>query len=277
MLDDAKNLPDDPSELKDLVTLLARELKNRDLKIADLKHQLAGHNRHRFGSKSESLDQLQLALENEEIALAAVDEVEPSIPEPTAPEEKAKPRRKPLPDHLDRRETVITPGDACAKCGGNLKTLGEDITEELEYIPGGFVVNRFVRPRMACACCEAICQAPLPSRPPRCTAHSKRTGLLCKSPAVRGWTVCRMLGARGGHGSPAAVYLGPSPATLPTTTIRTECDPIRETGRIHSIANNKRGTTNEVHTRRHSTHRACHCRFSRRARKSYFRRVQGRA
>ena len=165
MLDDAKNLPDDPSELKDLVTLLARELKNRDLKIADLQHQLAGQNRHRFGSKSESLDQLQLALENEEIAVAAVEEVEPSIPEATAPEEKAKPRRKPLPDHLDRRETVIVPGDACAKCGGNLKTLGEDITEELEYIPGGFVVNRFVRPRMACACCEAICQAPLPSRP----------------------------------------------------------------------------------------------------------------
>ena len=62
MLDDAKNLPDDPSELKDLVALLARELKNRDLKIADLRHQLAGHKRHRFGSKSESLDQLQLAL-----------------------------------------------------------------------------------------------------------------------------------------------------------------------------------------------------------------------
>jgi transposase len=46
-----------------------------------------------------------------------------------------------------------------------LKTLGEDITEELEYVPGRFVVNRFVRPRMACAGCEAICQAPLPSRP----------------------------------------------------------------------------------------------------------------
>ena len=90
MLDDAKNLPDDPSELKDLVTLLARELKNRDLKIADLQHQLAGQNRHRFGSKSESLDQLQLALENEEIAVAAVEEVEPSIPEATAPEEKGQ-------------------------------------------------------------------------------------------------------------------------------------------------------------------------------------------
>lgn len=33
---------------------------------------------------------------------------------------------------------------------------------------------------------------------PRCTANCKRTGLLCKNPAVRGWTVCRMHGARGG-------------------------------------------------------------------------------
>ena len=33
---------------------------------------------------------------------------------------------------------------------------------------------------------------------PRCTAKSKRTGLPCKSPAVRGWKVCRMHGAGGG-------------------------------------------------------------------------------
>lgn len=32
----------------------------------------------------------------------------------------------------------------------------------------------------------------------RCNAHSKRTGLPCKNPAVRGWNVCRMHGARGG-------------------------------------------------------------------------------
>lgn len=38
---------------------------------------------------------------------------------------------------------------------------------------------------------------------PRCTAHSKRTGKPCKSPAVRGWTVCRMHGARGGSKSGA--------------------------------------------------------------------------
>ena len=33
---------------------------------------------------------------------------------------------------------------------------------------------------------------------PRCTARSKRTGFPCKSPAVKGWTVCRMHGAGGG-------------------------------------------------------------------------------
>jgi hypothetical protein len=36
---------------------------------------------------------------------------------------------------------------------------------------------------------------------PRCTAKSKRSGQPCKNPAVRGWSVCRMHGARGGHGS----------------------------------------------------------------------------
>jgi hypothetical protein len=39
---------------------------------------------------------------------------------------------------------------------------------------------------------------------PRCKAHSKRTGLPCGSPAVRGWSVCRMHGARGGASPGAA-------------------------------------------------------------------------
>ena len=33
---------------------------------------------------------------------------------------------------------------------------------------------------------------------PRCTATAKSTGARCKCPAVRGWTVCRLHGARGG-------------------------------------------------------------------------------
>lgn len=162
MLDEINSLPDDPSELKSVAVQLAATVKSQALRIAKLEHQLAGHRRHRFGSTSETMDQLELRLEEEEIAAAKIEP--PALPD-TAAEPKNKPKRKPLPDSLPRNEEVLSPGDACSACGGALKTLGEDITEELEYLPGRFVVKRFVRPRMACACCEAICQAPLPSRP----------------------------------------------------------------------------------------------------------------
>ena len=40
---------------------------------------------------------------------------------------------------------------------------------------------------------------PLPMQTsPRCQARSKRTGLPCRNPAVRGKRVCRMHGAHGG-------------------------------------------------------------------------------
>ncbi len=165
MLNDLRTLPDDADELKALVGVLGNELKSRDILIEKLKHQLAGHNRHRFGSPSESLDQLHLSFaEDEEIAQAAA---EHAVPDTSDKKRKPKRRhsRKPLPEHLERHDMELTPGDACDQCGGALKTLGEDITEELEYVPGRFVVNRIHRPRRACTCCEAIVQASLPSRP----------------------------------------------------------------------------------------------------------------
>ena len=163
MLDDAQELPNDPAILKGLVASLASELKYRDILIEKLKHQLVGLRRHQFGSRSESLDQLELTLEEAEIARASGDPAEQAAPAPAG--EKRRPKRRPLPDHLPRNETVLSAGDSCASCGGRLKRLGEDVTEELEYIPGRFVVNRIVRPRMACACCETFHQAELPSRP----------------------------------------------------------------------------------------------------------------
>jgi transposase len=84
------------------------------------------------------------------------------------PEEelKDKPKRRPIPDHIPRMEVELTTGDDdCAQCGGGLRRLGEDVTAELEYVPGRFIVNRIVRPRFACSGCEAFTQAALPSRP----------------------------------------------------------------------------------------------------------------
>src|SRR5260370_15812661 len=46
-----------------------------------------------------------------------------------------------------------------------LEHLGEDISEMLEYLPASFKVIRHVRPRMCCAGCDRIVQAPAPGRP----------------------------------------------------------------------------------------------------------------
>ena len=160
MLNTAETLPSDPAELRRTAEGLVQLVKSQALKIAKLEHQLAGHRRQRFGSKSETMDQLQLRLEEEEIAASkTMAPVQNDNAEP-----KAKPKRKPLPAELPRNEEVLSPGEACA-CGGKLRVLGEDVTEELDYIPGRFVVKRIVRPRMACRSCEKIQQAPLPSRP----------------------------------------------------------------------------------------------------------------
>ena len=76
------------------------------------------------------------------------------------------PRRRPIPDHIPRQHIELTTGDdACADCGGKLRRLGEDVTEELEYVPGRFIVNRITRPRFACSGCDSFTQAQLPSRP----------------------------------------------------------------------------------------------------------------
>jgi transposase len=79
---------------------------------------------------------------------------------------KAKPMRRPIPDHVPRNEVEIAPSsDNCGACGGTLRKIGADVTEELEYVPGRFVVNRITRPRFACSGCERFVQSPLPSRP----------------------------------------------------------------------------------------------------------------
>ena len=84
-------------------------------------------------------------------------------------EHKDKPKHCPIPDHIQRMEVELTPGAAaCADCGGRLCRIGKDVTAELDYVPGRFVVNRITRPRLTCSCCERFVQAPLPALGPVC-------------------------------------------------------------------------------------------------------------
>ena len=59
MLDVAKSLPEDPEELRRFTALLLAEVKSQAMLIEKLRHQLAGHRSHRFGTSSETIEQLQ--------------------------------------------------------------------------------------------------------------------------------------------------------------------------------------------------------------------------
>ena len=121
MLTTPKSLPSDPAELRVTAEGLVELAKSQALQIEKLKHQLGGHQRYRFGSKSESADQLNLQLQLEEEETAAARNSPPE--EASDPELKQKPNRKPLPPMLPRNEQVLSSGETC-KCGGDLRNLG---------------------------------------------------------------------------------------------------------------------------------------------------------
>jgi transposase len=149
-------------------------LQSREYEIEHLKLLLAQLRRMQFGRKSEKLDrqieQLELRLEDLQQAKPAESAPASESPQTAAassiPDAPAKPARRALPEHLPRTiQTHVPQHTVCPDCGGKLRKLGEDISEILEYVPSHFQVIRQVRPKLSCAHCERIVQAPAPSRP----------------------------------------------------------------------------------------------------------------
>jgi transposase len=144
------------------------QLASRDAEIEHLKLLIAKLRRMQFGRSSEKRDRQieQLELRLEELEARRTKEtavVKESAPPSTA---AARPVRRPLPAHLPREVRKYLPKqEACPDCGGQLKHLGEDVSEILEYVPASLKVIQYVRPKLACAGCDRIVQAEAPSRP----------------------------------------------------------------------------------------------------------------
>jgi len=146
------------------------QLSSRDEEIERLKLLIAKLRRMQFGRKSEKLEREieQLELKLDELEASRAQQVGASPVSLAASEVNRVRRRarKPLPAHLARETHKILPKqESCPDCGGALKSLGEDVSEILEYVPEHFKVIRQVRPKLACACCDKIVQAEAPSRP----------------------------------------------------------------------------------------------------------------
>ena len=118
-----------------------------------------------FGSRHERFiptDPGQLALgmemtevpENPQIQTVEYQRQKPSTSTPP-------PSRMPLPADLPRQEIIIQPeGDI-----SGLRKIGEEITEQLDYVPGKLFVRRFVRIKYAGAGGKGILIGSLPDRP----------------------------------------------------------------------------------------------------------------
>ncbi len=146
----------------------SEELRSRSDRIEHLKLMVEKLRHMIFGTKSEKivikLEQLELELEDTETTHAELEAAAEHLA--PAKEPKTRPERKPLPEHLPREVVTHAPiRDCCPDCGGQLRHFGEDVSEQLEYIPESFKVIRHVRPKFACTGCDRIVEAPAASRP----------------------------------------------------------------------------------------------------------------
>ena len=162
----AVELPDDIQSLKQLILVQRAQLVSHQVQIEHLKLQIARLRRMQFGRSSEHLNERIAQLE---FTLEELETQEASVPEAlaTGTATRARPVRRPLPEHLPREPHVHEPTSTCdcPRCGGSLRVLGEDVSEMLEYVPEHWKVLRHVRPKYSCASCQHIVQAPAPSRP----------------------------------------------------------------------------------------------------------------
>jgi transposase len=153
-------------QLRDVVRTLMAKLTFKQATIDKLTHEMAVLKRLKFAARSEAYNAEQKSLLEETIdtdlaALAA--EIEQAQPSPQGQDNKQKPKRQALPANLERREIHHEPQDTLCACGCQLKRIGQDVAEKLDYVPGVFTVERHIRGKWVCAQCETLVQAPVPA------------------------------------------------------------------------------------------------------------------
>ncbi len=143
-----------------------RDLHNKALLNDKLVHELAILKRHRFGRRSEGISPDQGSLLNEllEGDIAAIEVELPASTAPTHRQPTQQARRQPLPPTLPRTIINHEPDNTQCPCGCQLKRIGEDVSEKLDYTPGEFTVERHVRGKWVCGDCETLVQAPVPAQ-----------------------------------------------------------------------------------------------------------------
>jgi transposase len=155
----------DNAELHELLEKLQALTQVYDEKLTEAEAQIADLKRELFGPKADRLtpeQQEQLSKLNEDLQSEAQRQGAASEGVLEEEEEKKKHRRAvrrvrhPLPEHLETETVTIQPEVApCPRCGNIPERIGEEVTDEIDYIPARLIRRRIVRPKHACRCGEA--------------------------------------------------------------------------------------------------------------------------
>lgn len=183
MSNDATPLPNDPAVLKAVIAALQAEnqkmsasLRAHDLLVQALRVRIAKLQKQKFGPSSEKIEreiaQLELALEDLQVALAEAEDTaqwdedapdtEDQVPANAEPRQRRRPK---VSKDTPRERRELDPGDSCPDCGGDLRVVGEDVSELIDMIAAQLKVIEIARVKKSCRRCEKMVQEPAPSRP----------------------------------------------------------------------------------------------------------------
>ena len=153
----------------------AQAIKWRDAKIESITFQLARLKAWKFGAKTEAMNAEQRDIFEETLAAdqasleAQLAALQASTPDATPgvgasdKQPRRQPKREALPAHLPRVDQRIEPEDTncpTPECGQPMVRVGEDISERLDIVPAQFFVQRQIRGKWACRCCQLLVQEP---------------------------------------------------------------------------------------------------------------------
>jgi transposase len=149
---DLAKLPDDTSELKEIIGSFQEKVNTLEERIRLLQNELFGRKTEKH--KSPEPDHLQLSL---------FDEPELHRPENSGTitiesHTRKKRGRKPLPKDLPCKEVFhdIDESEKVCACGCRLSRIGQEESEKLDIIPAKMQVIRHIRYKYACKNCEGV-------------------------------------------------------------------------------------------------------------------------
>ena len=167
---DASQLPSDVDTCHQLIQELCSTLNELQRRNQQLEHRVDQLCRHQYGPRSEKdADQPRLFEEPDQASQAPETDETASTVDVPAHRRKRQGGRKPIPDHLPRHRLEHDLDEAeraCPCCGDPRRRIGEEVTEQLDYIPASLFVWQHVQGKYACKACEGqIALAEKPRQP----------------------------------------------------------------------------------------------------------------